>query len=119
MKFKLDENLPQEAAQLFQAAGYDALTIRDQALQGALDDEVATVCQVEGRVLVTLDIGFADPRYHPQTGSPGIIVLRLKQQSKPHVLDLLSRIIPHIRNEPLASHLWIASERHLRIRSHD
>jgi hypothetical protein len=32
--FKLDENLPAEATELFQAAGHDALSALDQALGG-------------------------------------------------------------------------------------
>ncbi len=32
MRFKLDENLPREAAQAFSSAGHDALTIHDQKM---------------------------------------------------------------------------------------
>jgi uncharacterized protein DUF5615 len=36
MKFKIDENLPIEAAALLREAGHDALTVHDQNLRGAL-----------------------------------------------------------------------------------
>lgn len=65
-KFKLDENLPQEAADLLRNAGYDAETIWDQQMVGAPDSKVASVCKDEDRVLVTLDLDFADTRlYRP------------------------------------------------------
>lgn len=37
MKFKLDENMPQEAVTLFRLAGHDACTVVDQGLLGATD----------------------------------------------------------------------------------
>ena len=35
MRFKVDENLPVEVAQLFQEAGYEATTVLDQQLGGS------------------------------------------------------------------------------------
>jgi len=37
LKFKTDENLPNEAATVLQAAGFDAETVWDEALSGATD----------------------------------------------------------------------------------
>lgn len=34
MKFKIDENLPREVAELFRKAGYDAMTVHEQKLVG-------------------------------------------------------------------------------------
>ena len=62
MKFKIDENMPLEAAALLRDAGYDATTVSDQNLTGASDSSLITVCQKEERVLVTLDNDFADIR---------------------------------------------------------
>ena len=56
MKFKTDENLPTEAADLLRSAGHDAVTVGEQRLGGAVDSTVGSVCQREGRVLVTLDL---------------------------------------------------------------
>jgi hypothetical protein len=48
-KFKIDENLPIEAAELLAGAGHHAVTVGDQRLMGEPDTNVATVCQREGR----------------------------------------------------------------------
>jgi predicted nuclease of predicted toxin-antitoxin system len=37
MKFKIDENLPVEIADLFRAAGFDAITVLEQTLGGEAD----------------------------------------------------------------------------------
>ena len=55
MKFKIDENLPVELADLLQQAGYDAVTVNQQKLSGEKDLILFDICQQEGRVLVTLD----------------------------------------------------------------
>lgn len=64
LKFKTDENLPEEVAEevaeLLTDAGHDASTVLDQSMGGDPDPDVASVCLAESRVLVTLDLGFAD-----------------------------------------------------------
>ncbi len=62
MKFKIDENLPREVAQLLADEAHDAVTVNDEGLKGSLDTKLAEICQDEGRILVTLDMGFADIR---------------------------------------------------------
>jgi predicted nuclease of predicted toxin-antitoxin system len=116
MDFKIDENLPIEAAQAIAAAGHTAATIHDQGLVGHPDPQVAAVCQSEGRALVTLDLDFSDIRAYPPGDYPGIIVLRPRTQAKPKVLTLVARFLPLLDSEPLAGALWIVQENGVRIR---
>lgn len=116
MKFKTDENLRVDVAERLRAAGYDAMTVVEQAMSGVPDDEVAQVCRKEGRVLVTLDLDFADIRAHPPGAGPGVIVLRPQTQSRRDVLALLDKVIEAMAEEPVAGALWIAEERRIRIR---
>jgi predicted nuclease of predicted toxin-antitoxin system len=55
MRFKLDENLSRSIAEIFRTRGHDVMTVRDQELQGASDEQVFEVSVREGRTLVTLD----------------------------------------------------------------
>jgi predicted nuclease of predicted toxin-antitoxin system len=77
LTFKIDENLPIEAAILFADGGYDAATVHDQAMSGRSDQDLAVVCQKEERTIITLDLDFADIRAYSPGDYPGIIVLRL------------------------------------------
>jgi predicted nuclease of predicted toxin-antitoxin system len=115
MRFKVDENLPVEVAQLFREADHEAATVLDQDLGGRDDRTVATICQQEARALVTLDLDFADIRTYPPAHHAGM-VLRLQQQDKPHVLEVFARVIPLLSQEPLAQRLWIVEEHRIRIR---
>ncbi|MFZ0943116.1 MAG: DUF5615 family PIN-like protein [Syntrophobacteraceae bacterium] len=78
MKFKIDENLPVEIADLLNGAGYDALTVSDQNLSGTADPEIISKCNSEERALISLDLGFANIHIYPPENLPGLIVLRLK-----------------------------------------
>ena len=117
MKFKVDENLPVEVVELMRQAGHDAKTVLKQHMSGAADFDIALVCQREGRILVTLDLDFADIRAYPPAQYPGFIVLRLRKQDKPHVLEILNRMLLVFPDEPLEQHLWIVEETQIRIRS--
>ena len=112
----IDENLPIEVADLLQQASYDAATIYDQNLVGEAHENIAIVCQSEKRAIVTLDTDFADIRAYPPKDYFGIIVMRLKQQDKPYVLDIVNRWIKALSEETLESHLWIVDERQIGIR---
>jgi predicted nuclease of predicted toxin-antitoxin system len=116
MKFKIDENLPLEAAELLRNAGFDAVTIYEQQMSGATDPIVAVVCRAEARAIITLDTDFADIRAYSPQDYPGIIVLRLKYHDKPHVLAILRRVIQALLSERLVNRLWIVDEDRIRIR---
>lgn len=116
MRFKIDENMPVEAASILTDAGHDALTIHDQRMGGEADAQVASVCQSEQRALVTLDLDFADIRAYPLAEHHGIVVLRPRNQAKVTVLHSLNQLIPLLLTEPLEGNLWILQENGLRIR---
>ena len=76
MRFKIDENLPVDAAESLRDAGHDALTIDDQQMVGDSDPKIAAVCQSEQRAIVTLDLDFSDIRAYPPGEYHGLVVLR-------------------------------------------
>ena len=116
MKFKIDENLPIEIAELFEKNGHEATTVFQEQLVGAPDSRIVTVCRNEKRTLVTLDTDFCDIRTYPPKDFEGIVVLRLENQGKPSVLSVVNRLISLFINEPVKGHLWIVEENRVRIR---
>jgi predicted nuclease of predicted toxin-antitoxin system len=116
MRFKVDENLPVEVAELLRAAAHDALTVFDQKLSGRPDRTIADTVREEKRALVTLDLDFADIRAFPPDDYSGLIVLRLSMQDKPAVVRVIERVIPLLNTEPLIGTLWVVDETALRIR---
>ena len=101
---------------LLQQKGYDALTVLDQQLGGEADNEIAAICQQEDRIIVTLDLDFADIRAYPPKDFAGLIVLRLKYQDKLHIMKVVERLLETLKSESLEKKLWIVSEHRVRIR---
>ena len=116
MRFKLDENLPAQAAEVLRTAGHDAVHLLDQVAAGAEDARVARLAQKESRALITLDLGFADIGTYPPGSYSGIAVLRPRSSSADEVIHLLLRIARAVESEPLAGRLWIVDERRIRVR---
>lgn len=117
MRFKIDENLPVEIAELLQQAGYDAETVHSENLTGAYDENIANVCRTEGRAIVTLDMGFSDIRAYPPPDYAGRIVFRLGRQDKPFVLKIAKKLIAALHQQNPRGKLWIVEEKRIRVRA--
>ena len=90
-RLKLDENLPSHAAVILRQAGHDVSTALDEGLGGASDAALANACADEDRILLTLDLVFADIRACGSPDSPGIVVLRVPRQGVSSICGLLQR----------------------------
>jgi predicted nuclease of predicted toxin-antitoxin system len=116
VRFKIDENLPAEAAEILQRAGFDVDTVGDENLSGADDETLASASRSEGRILVTLDLDFANIRAYPPGEHAGIIVLRIKHQDKPTVLVHLRRLATALARRNPTGELWIVDGNRIRFR---
>ena len=116
MKFKLDENLPTIAADVFIEANYDACTVYQQELSGIPDDSLITLMKQEQRILVTLDMDFSDIRVYPPSSHSGIIILRPPSQDVPSIVSMLMRLMPLLAVESIYNQLWIVEAHRVRIR---
>ena len=117
MNFKIDENLPAECATLLRSAGFGADTVAEENLAGTDDAAIASGVRAAGRVLITLDLDFANIQAYPPTTHPGIIVLRLKRQDKHAVLGLVHRLISALKTRLPAGDLWIVEPDRIRFRA--
>ncbi len=116
MRFKVDENLPPEIADMLIQAGHDATTALQEGLGGVADPAIAEACRTERRSLVTLDLDFADIREYPPGSLPGIIVMRLESQDKTSVIGTFSDVVPHLLVDEVIGRLWIVEPDRIRIR---
>ena len=117
MKLKIDENLPSECAVLLSNASFEADTVIDERLAGADDSVIANRCRADDRVLLTLDLDFANVQSYPPLQHAGIIVLRPKRQDKRTVLKLMAPIILALTNRTPAKELGIVEPDRIRIRA--
>jgi predicted nuclease of predicted toxin-antitoxin system len=117
LRLKIDENLPSECVDILRGGGFEADTVADERLTGAEDSTIAVRCRAEGRVLLTLDLDFANIQAYPPLVYAGIIVLRSKRQDKHTVLSLINRIALVLTNRAPAGELWIVEPDRIRFRN--
>ena len=93
MKIKTDENIPTRVIGLLRENDQDVTTVRDEHLVGVSDRRLADVARNEGRILVTLDRGFANVRLYPPGTHPGIFAIHVREQRLSVVLTLVSMFL--------------------------
>jgi len=112
---KLDENLGRAIADLLAQAGHDIATVHDQQMTSAPDSALIAACSAEGRCLVTLDLGFANPLSYDARQHAGIVVLRpatkVTAQDLRHLANVL---IEALRERPIAGRRWIVQRGRIR-----
>ena len=116
MRFKLDENLPVAAKSVLNEHGHDALSVHDEDLGGRSDEVVSDAARVEGRVLITFDLDFADERAYRPGSHAGIVVLRLRSQHSAAVVSVLEQIVSSQDVEGFAGSLVIVTDATVRVR---
>ena len=116
MKFKIDENLPVECAESLRAASYDAETASAEALSGSQDAVLFDHCKKEERILITLDLDFANVQVYPPRTHPGVIVLRPPNQDKSTLLSVLGRFVAMLPSRSPEGQLWIVEADRIRFR---
>jgi predicted nuclease of predicted toxin-antitoxin system len=105
-----------EAAKILRDAGYAADTVADESLSGSDDKSIAARSRSEGRILVTLDLDFANIQAYPPGTHAGIVVFRLKQQDKATVLAYVRRLAAALPHRSPVGELWIISGNRIRFR---
>jgi predicted nuclease of predicted toxin-antitoxin system len=116
VKFKIDENLPVETANLLRAAGHEADTVQEEGLTGSEDGPLSERIRLEDRAIVTLDLDFSGIRAYPPQDCFGIAILRPSRQDIASFLALVRRILPLLNAEPLVGNIWIVEPDRIRIR---
>jgi predicted nuclease of predicted toxin-antitoxin system len=115
MKIKLDENLPFRLGARRRLLGHDVETVREEGMEGYLDETIWEVAQKELRFLITQDLDFCDARYYRPGSHCGILLIRLRT---PKRQALTRRIEELFRQEDVSRWgrcLVVAKERNVRV----
>ncbi len=115
MRIKLDENLDRSIAELLRNANHDVATVYEQDLTSAPDPWIFNACLKESRVLVTLDLDFANAQRFDPSGSPGVAVLRVPTlPGHRDLLDGCQMLIATLEQDEIRGQLWIVDRTRVR-----
>ncbi len=116
MRVKVDENLPATVASLLRERGFEADTVIEEGLLGATDEALLAAVQEQDRMIVTLDRGFGDIRRYPPGSHPGIVVLRLADESALAARAAIVQLLDNHDLEDLTGTITVVQHGSLRIR---
>ena len=116
MRFKPDENVTTEAADVLRRLGHDVDTVVAEGLQGANDQTVRETASRAARMVVTFDVGFAGAREGRGSGVP---LLRLADQQHANVVLVLTQLATIHDLDSFAGCVVVVSERLVRVRRPD
>ena len=118
MRFKLDENLPDELLDDLRAAGHEADGLRDEGLVGASDEVVLDLVRREHACCSrwTLDKGIADVRVYPPEAHAGIVLFRPPAAGRGTTLLFVRRHLASLFERELTGRLLVITDRGLRLR---
>ena len=116
MKLKLDENLSRHLKPVLIGLGHDVLTAADENLLSHPDTEIAQAAKEEQRMLMTLDVEFADLRKYPPGSHPGVILFRPISLSPLSVNSFITDFVRRTDLGKLAACVAVVDPVHVRVR---
>jgi predicted nuclease of predicted toxin-antitoxin system len=116
MRLKLDEKISHHLKPVLAGLGHDDLTAADENLLSSPDTEIARAAKDEQRMLLTLDVEFADLRKYPPGSHPGVILFRPLSLSPLSVNDFITDFVHCTDLEKLAACLAVVDTVHVRVR---
>jgi len=118
MRIKIDKNMPVSVINVLENAGHDAHSVYSEGIEGCSDRQLIAMCKKEQRLLITLDNDFSNIFAYPPEKFEGIIVLRVENQSKIAVINLVNKLLPVLtaNEENICGNLWVVEENRIRIR---
>ena len=114
-RIKVDEDLPQEVGTYLSTCGFDTATVLDEQVGGLADHELWNIVQRERRWLFTADKGFADLRHYPPGTHAGVVLLRLRRETRKGFLTLVRRLVDRVRLEKLSGATIVVTPEAIRI----
>ncbi|MDB5172952.1 MAG: hypothetical protein JWM97_2024 [Phycisphaerales bacterium] len=118
VKFLVDNGLSYVVSEALHVAGYDAVHVRDYALQAADDDVILARAGSEGRTVISIDRDFATLLALGRATGPSLLLLRgrITQQHPNAQLAVILANLPAVIDSLEAGSIVVMESTRVRVR---
>ncbi|MEH1786975.1 MAG: DUF5615 family PIN-like protein [Nostoc sp.] len=93
MKFLADMGISLRTVTWLRGVGYDVVHLRDEGLQRLPDHEILIKARAEGRILLTIDLDFAQLLAVSGDSLPSVILFRLGNENYDAINERLTQVL--------------------------
>jgi len=115
LKFLIDESSGKKLFSFLLQKGFDVKFVGDIML-GSSDENILNLAEKENRILITNDKDFGELVFRFKMQAPGIILLRLKNDSPLNRQGCISYLVKNFYNK-IENNFIVLSESYVRMRS--
>jgi predicted nuclease of predicted toxin-antitoxin system len=116
MRFLADMGISLRTVEWLRSQGYDIVHLRDEGLQRLPDPEILEKARLENRILLTIDLDFAQLLATLQSSLPSVILFRLGNENYDQINDCLSILLTDCMNDLLLGAIISVNNRGFRVR---
>jgi predicted nuclease of predicted toxin-antitoxin system len=116
MRIKIDECLPYEISEILAGKGHHVETVKDEGLTGSPDEIIWETVQAEKFFLITSDLDFSDIRRYAPGTHQGLLLLRLRQEGKNHILSYFRQLVSNFDVNDWSGCVVVATDHKVRTR---
>lgn len=99
MKFLADMGISLRTVTWLRSLGYDVLHLRDRGLQKLPDDKILDLALVEQRIILTIDLDFAQLLAVSKKALPSVIIFRLGNENYPEINQRLIEVLNNCQKD--------------------
>ena len=116
MKFLADMGISMRTVVWLRTLGHDAVHLREQGLQRAVDAEIVAKASAEGRIVLTMDLDFGYLLAVSGQHVPSVILLRLSDERSEVVNDRLGDVLAQCHEALEAGAIISVGDETIRVR---
>ena len=117
MRFLADMGVGLRVVRHLRAVGHDAVHLADQGLQRLPDRDIFAKAGIEGRIVLTFDLDFADIAAAAGAALPSVLIFRLSNARSDSVIARLKAALDAAGPMLLSGAIVAVEDHRIRIRS--
>ena len=99
MKFLADMGISSRTVTWLLSGGYDVVHLRDEGLQRLPDNEILIKARAEGKILLTVDLDFAQLLAVSGDSLPSVILFRLGNENYDAINERLTTVLSQCQED--------------------